>query len=240
MISKNDVKYIQSLFHKKTRDEDRLFIAEGPKLVKELIESNFVMKDLFATGEWLDQNPGINGVTEITEKELQRISGLKTPNQVLAVVAKPALNDEPNERGCITLVLDGIQDPGNLGTIIRTADWFGIYQVVAGTDTADVYNPKVVQATMGSITRVKVWYKIIDEWLAKSPVPIFGALLTGADIYAYGKIEEGLLVIGNEGRGIRPEILPLIQKPLTIPSRGRAESLNAAVAAGIILSHVVG
>jgi TrmH family RNA methyltransferase len=123
---------------------------------------------------------------------------------------------------------------------LRIADWFGIYQVIASGDTADVYNPKTVQATMGSIARVGLWYKKLGEWLANATVPVYGALLNGADVYKTGKIKEGLLVIGNEGGGIRGDVLPFIQMPLTIPCRGKAESLNAAVATGIILSHILG
>jgi len=238
MISKNDVKYIQSLFHKKTRDAEGLFIAEGPKLVNELLESSLLIKQVYALPEWIEQHPNVEGVKIISEIELQKISGLQTPNQVLAVAIKPVLNTEPVLAGQLSLVLDGIQDPGNLGTIIRIADWFGVNQIIASEDTADIYNPKVVQATMGSIIRVKVWYKHLDEWVANVTVPVFGALLNGTNINNCEKIKEGLLIVGNEGRGIRPEILPFIQHPLTIPGRGKAESLNAAVATGIILSHI--
>jgi len=239
MISKNDVKYIQSLHHKKTRDKEGLFIAEGPKLLLELLSSQFEVKQLYALPVWMEQHPKINKATEITEGELEKITALQTPNQVLAVFKQPSLSDEPVLKGCLSLVLDGIQDPGNLGTIIRIADWFGICQLIASEDTADVYNPKVVQATMGSIARVKVHYKKLPDWLAQTTVPVYGALLNGENVYNTGEIKEGVLVIGNEGRGIRAEILPFIQKLLTIPGRGKAESLNAAVATGIILSHIV-
>jgi len=239
MISKNDVKYIQSLHHKKTRDKEGLFIAEGPKLLLELLSSQFEVKQLYALPVWMEQHPKINKATEITEGELEKITGLQAPNQVLAVFKQPALSNQPVLQGCLSLVLDGIQDPGNMGTIIRIADWFGICQIIASEDTADVYNPKVVQATMGSIARVKVHYKKLPDWLAQTTVPVYGALLNGENVYNTGEIKEGVLVIGNEGRGIRAEILPFIQKLLTIPGRGKAESLNAAVATGIILSHIV-
>ena len=239
MISKNDVKYIQSLHHKKTRDKEGLFIAEGPKLLLELLSSQFEVKQLYALPVWMEQHPKINKATEITEGELEKITALQTPNQVLAVFKQPSLSDEPVLKGCLSLVLDGIQDPGNLGTIIRIADWFGICQLIASEDTADVYNPKVVQATMGSIARVKVHYKKLPDWLAQTTVPVYGALLNGENVYNTGEIKEGVLVIGNEGRGIRADVLPFIKQPLTIPGRGKAESLNAAVATGIILSHIV-
>jgi len=240
MISKNEVKYIQSLYHKKTRDAEGLFIAEGPKLVNELIKANFDLKNVYALPAWAEQHTEVKGVTTITETELGKISALQTPNLVLAVLAKPPVNGEPVLADRLCLVLDGIQDPGNLGTIIRIADWFGLCQVIAGDDTADVYNPKVVQATMGSIARVNIWYKNLAEWLAQATVPVYGALLNGEDVSKTGKINEGLLVIGNEGRGIAAHLLPFIKQALTIPAKGGAESLNAAVAAGIILSHIVG
>jgi len=239
MISKNDVKYIQSLHHKKTRDKEGLFIAEGPKLLLELLSSQFEVKQLYALPVWMEQHPKINKATEITEGELEKITALQTPNQVLAVFKQPALSNQPVLQGCLSLVLDGIQDPGNMGTIIRIADWFGICQIIASEDTADVYNPKVVQATMGSIARVKVHYKKLPDWLAQTTVPVYGALLNGENVYNTGEIKEGVLVIGNEGRGIRADVLPFIKQPLTIPGRGKAESLNAAVATGIILSHIV-
>ena len=201
MISKNDVKYIQSLFHKKNRDAEGLFVAEGPKLVNDLLTGGLKLKQVYALPAWAKQHPGLAGVTIVTEADLERLSFLQTPNQVLALVGKPALSPTPILQGQVGLVLDGIQDPGNLGTILRIADWFGISEVIASDDTADLYNPKVVQATMGSIARVSVWYKQLDAWLATVTVPVFGALLNGADIHYYGKIKEGLLVIGNEGRG---------------------------------------
>jgi TrmH family RNA methyltransferase len=158
---------------------------------------------------------------------------------VVAIAEKRKLASEPLLKNKITLVLDGIQDPGNLGTIIRVTDWFGIDQIVASTDTADLYNSKVVQSTMGSITRVSVWYKDLTTWLSKSSVPVYGALLNGENIYYLKPIHEGLLVIGNESRGIRENILPFIKHAITIPKKGAAESLNAAMATGIILSHLV-
>ncbi len=239
MISKNDVKYIQSLHHKKTRTQEGVFIAEGPKLVQEFLGSQFEVKQVYALLSWLEQHPEISNVIEVTEAELEKIAALQTPNQVLAVIKQLTLTGEPVLQNCLSLVLDGIQDPGNMGTIIRIADWFGIYQIIASEDTADIYNPKVVQATMGSIARVTVHYKKLPEWLAQAAVPVYGALLNGENIYTAGEIKEGLLVIGNEGRGIREDVLPFIQKPLTIPGNGKAESLNAAVATGIILSHIV-
>lgn len=239
MISKNEIKYIQSLFQKKNRDTHGLFIAEAVKLVDELLNSDFHMQEIYATKEWIHAHPSTPGVTLIEPFELEKISALTTPNQVLAVVKKNIPLHEPLDKGQLTLVLDGIQDPGNLGTIIRIADWFGITQIVAGNDTVDLYNSKTVQSTMGSICRVQVWYKELSSWLANVKLPVYGAMLNGDDINKAKRLNEGYIVIGNESKGIRQNILPFIQYPLTIPAKGKAESLNAAVATGIILSHLV-
>jgi RNA methyltransferase, TrmH family len=239
MISKNEIKYIQSLFQKKTRDEEGVFIAEGTKLINEVLESDIVIKKIYAVEEWLTEHNQQHNAIKVEPEELKKISNQSTPNQVLAIVEKKKLTSEPSLKNKITLVLDGIQDPGNLGTIIRISDWFDIDQIVASTDTADLYNSKVVQSTMGSFIRVKVWYKDLTTWLGKSNVPVYGALLNGANIYHLKPIEEGLLVIGNESNGISENILPFIQHTITIPKKGFAESLNAAVATGIILSHLI-
>lgn len=239
MISKNEIKYIQSLSHKKTRDEDEVFVAEGTKLVNELLSSDIVVKKIYAVQEWVKIHAHLNIVTTISETELKKISGQQTPNQVLAIVEKKKIKTDPPLKGNITLVLDGIQDPGNLGTIIRIADWFGIAQIVAAVDTADIYNSKVVQSTMGSIIRVDVWYKELETFLNKADVEIYGALLQGENIYTHPKVSEGIIVIGNESQGIRKNLLPFIHHAITIPKKGNAESLNAAVATGIILSHLL-
>ena len=238
MISKNELKYIQSLYHKKVREETGLFVAEGAKLVNELLHSDFVVKKLYAVKEW--RAPvDFDALNIIEQFELEKISNLSTPNQVLALVEQKKLLQEPVQKNNLVLVLDGIQDPGNLGTIIRIADWFGITQIVASEDTADIYNSKVVQSTMGSIIRVNAWYKNIEQWLKIATAPVYGALLNGVNIYETPKISEGILVIGNESKGIRSNILPYIQHVITIPAKGNAESLNAAVATGIILSHLL-
>lgn len=239
MLSKNEIKYIQSLSHKKTRDESGVFIAEGVKLVNELLQSNIAIKKIYATEEWSGEHQYIPDIIIVKEEELKKISALSTPNNVVAIAVQKRLIKEPLLKNKITLALDGIQDPGNLGTIIRIADWFGIEQIVASIDTADVYNSKVVQSTMGSIIRVHVWYKELEGWLKNVEVKIFGALLNGENIYATQKIDEGVLIIGNESKGIRENILPFIQHAVTIPKKGKAESLNAAVATGIILSHLI-
>lgn len=244
MLVKQKLKYIQSLGQKKFRLQEKLFIAEGPKLVKELLETNSSMvNEVFALKEWISENEKILvkiPVTEISEIELERISQLTTPNKVLAIARQFDEDIEIITKGKITLALDCIQDPGNLGTIIRTADWFGVEQIVCSNDSAEVYNPKVVQATMGSIARVKVFYTDLKEWLAEqTDVSIIATTLDGQDISSVKKIKEGIIVFGNESKGISAEILELSNVKLSIPKKGKAESLNAAVAVGIVISKLI-
>lgn len=240
MLSKNEVKYIQSLYHKKQRQQDGLFIAEGPKILSELLASNYIIQKIYAIGNWVANNATVTSPTvAITTDELQRITNLQTPNQVLAIVQQKTPLDVPDFTNQLTIVLDGIQDPGNLGTIIRNADWFGITQIICSPNTVELYNPKVVQSTMGSFTRTNIWYTDLATVLANVQVPIYGALLQGQSIYQVSKSKAGILVIGSEGNGISNELLPLITNPITIPKIGGAESLNAAVAMGILVSHLV-
>ncbi|MGZ8541920.1 MAG: TrmH family RNA methyltransferase [Chitinophagaceae bacterium] len=244
MLGKSQAKYIQSLGQKKVRDEEGVFVAEGPKIVAELLASpDADIIQLYALHDWITVN-GIdyNGaeVIEVGENDLAKISQLATPNKVLAIVKKLETNDQLSTKGVISLVLDTIQDPGNLGTIIRIADWFGLTQIICSKDCADMYNPKVVQSTMGSIVRVKMLYTDLAPWLAEQKdVFIYATALEGQNVTAMKKISEGLIVIGNESKGISPGILELVDVKITIPRVGNAESLNAAVATGIILSHVV-
>ncbi len=240
-IIKSQVKYIQSLGHKKFRDQERIFAAEGPKIVGELLGAgNMRCVELYATKDWTPPAglllPVLN---EVSLSELERVSLLSTPNQVLALFEKPQF-PPPVFAGSITLVLDGIQDPGNLGTIVRTADWFGILRIACSPESADVFNSKAVQSTMGSVSRVQVLYEEPVELIRANPgLPVYAAVLGGKPLFGQERIREGMVVIGNESRGIRPELLALATRTITIPGAGRAESLNAAVAAGIILSHVV-
>lgn len=237
MISKSEVKYIQSLSQKKNRDAEGVFIVETPKGVNELLQSGAVINHIYATEGWQLPTTIPVSYTLIPEYQLQRISQLQTPQSVLAIAKKPPL-PALSFNNQLTLLLDGIQDPGNLGTILRTADWFGISNVIATTDTADCYNPKVVQSAMGSVLRVHVWYTADAAALvAGAGVPVYGALLQGENVYTKRCIQEGLLLIGNESKGIRPPLLPLVQHPVTIPRVGKAESLNAAVAASIIIAQ---
>ena len=241
MITKNQVKYIQSLGQKKWRDSEQVFIAEGPKLVKELLlAENCKIIQLYALKEWSDSSKADAPTIEVSVDELQKISQLSTPNQVLAIAKKIEWESEAIIKGNISLALDEIQDPGNMGTIIRLADWFGINNIFCSMNCADAYNPKVVQASMGSITRVRMEYTDLHLFLEKNnELRIYATTLDGRDITKIEKLGEGIIVIGNESQGISDEILALANVRLTIPRKGKAESLNAAVATGIILSHLI-
>jgi TrmH family RNA methyltransferase len=237
MLTKSEVKYIQSLQQKKFRDEQGIFVAEGPKLVKELLDSgHFRCQELFVTEEMTEWTQGLSIRPRlISSAELERISGLQTPNAMLALFEKnnPA---EVDPAGKITLLLDDIQDPGNLGTIIRTADWFGVRNIVASTSTADCYNSKVVQSTMASLGRVNILYTEPEAWVRQYPdLPVFAASPQGSDIRTIQPPAEGILIIGNESKGIRHALMGQADQLLKIPGKGTAESLNAAVAAGILM-----
>ncbi|MCZ2298326.1 MAG: RNA methyltransferase [Chitinophagales bacterium] len=236
MLSKNEVKYIQSLCHKKQRQQERVFIAEGAKIIEELLASNYVVKKLFVTEKYLLQNRFTNAViTEVSTQEMDKISLMDNATDVLAIVEQKP-NEMPAVKGKLNLVLDGIQDPGNFGTIIRIADWYGIENILCSNDTVDLYNNKVIQSTMGSFVRVNVWYGDLKTVFQKNLLPVFATVLNGKNLYEQNKITEGFLIIGNEGKGIREDTLSFVQHSLTIPKKGGAESLNAAVATGILLS----
>jgi TrmH family RNA methyltransferase len=240
MLSKNEIKDIQRLRLKKFRDEQQLFIAEGPKLVSELLaHTPGHAQKIYAVPSWLDDNGAIlhNIFHEaITGIELEKISGLQTPNEVVGVFRQ--FEVRPPEAKGLVLYLDGVQDPGNLGTIIRIADWFGVREVVCGEGTTDLYNTKVVQATMASICRVHIYYDKNDEWISHQSLPKYAATLTGDSVYETDPPPDMILIIGNESKGIRPQIEEQLSQQITIPKAGDAESLNAAVATGIILSHL--
>ena len=237
MVTKSELKYIQSLSDKKVRLETGCFIAEGVKLVGEMIAAGYPLKAVYALDSWESPDTSLE-VTRIEAFELEKMSMLQTPNQVLAVAMMPQKKETLDLAGPLTIVLDGIQDPGNMGTIIRTADWFGITQIVASEDTVDVYNPKVIGATMGSFMRVSVTYKNLADWMPTIKLPVYGALLEGENVFTIKTPQKGLLVIGSEGKGIRENILDFITHPVTIPKIGEAESLNAGIAAGIIVAQL--
>ena len=252
MISKSQTKLIRSLEMKKHRQREGLFVAEGPKVVGDLLAAGFEPHQLFATEEWAATAP-LSSIL-VTPDELRKLSFLQHPQHVLAVFPIPQLNfnsqssaramlacyqrDTRNLKSQLTLALDGIQDPGNLGTIIRIADWFGIDTIVCSPDTADAWSPKVVQATMGSIARVRIVYTDLQEYLSKSTIPICGTLLDGENIYAQKLPQEAIIVMGNEGNGISPAIRQLVTHRLLIPPfRPGAESLNVAIATAITCSE---
>ncbi|MGZ5190376.1 MAG: TrmH family RNA methyltransferase [Flavisolibacter sp.] len=240
MLSKKEIKDIQSLSQKKHREELMSFIAEGPKIVGEFIQLiPTQIEKIYATKDWLKTNASLlpDKTLEVSEKELERISQLKTPNKILAIV-KQFQNIEPVAYDFI-LYLDTIQDPGNLGTIIRIADWFNVKNIVCSEGCADMYNSKIVQSSMASLARVKIYYDKNDKWLLKQNIPIYAASLNGQSLYDHPKILNGILLIGNESKGIRQEYMDLAKFKITIPRQGNAESLNAAVATGIILSHLL-
>lgn len=241
MISKNQIKLIQSLKQIKFRREYGLFVAEGKKIVEELIRSDIRVKEIYGVLEWMEEHKeleekGSIALHRVNQKELERVSNLTTPNQVIAVCYIPKLDLNVSSSGKVRLALDGIRDPGNLGTIIRTADWFGVNEVICSDDCVDVYNPKVVQATMGSIARIKVFYTDLAEYLSGCGKHIYATVLDGESIFT-SSVDEGVFVIGNESKGIRQEVLNQATHRISIPSHGGAESLNASVAAGIVLAY---
>lgn len=246
MLSKTYTKYIQSLHHKKFRDAGNSFIAEGNKVVLELLHSGkFECDQVLGKEEWLKENEIVireyykGPLQAIEDHELVKLSAFSTPNYVLGVFKK-AKPQKPVLKGKLTLALDAIQDPGNLGTIIRIADWFGIHEIICSENSVEQYNPKVVQSTMGSLGRVNVTYEGLPEWLQENNnIPKYAAALNGKNIKELGKIKEGIIIIGNESKGISSEVLALASEKITILKMGHAESLNAAVATGIILSHIV-
>lgn len=244
MISKNELKYIQSLYHKKARDKEKAFIVEGPKMVAELLQSPFETLKVWTTHDkWLQKYPKAP-IELVSLQQLESASHLKTAHEVLALAAMPATPEKPPTSHIepqLVLALDAIRDPGNMGTLIRIADWFGVNAIVASADTADIFNPKVVQATMGSLFRIPVYYTDLQQYLSGSKTAVYGALLSGAPLGSFPlpvPLMEGVLLIGNESTGIREELLPYITQAVKIPAFGQAESLNAAIAAAILLGHV--
>lgn len=240
MITKNTVKFIQSLKLQKYRNEHQLFVVEGRKMVEELLKSDFETTLLFATERYLDehelQDPRLETVTEV---QMEQMSGQDTPPGLLAVARIP--EQKPLASKGMVLALDGIANPGNMGTIIRTAEWFGIRQVVCSKDCVELWNPKVIQATMGSVFRMQVTYTDLERFLEDTKTAgkaIYGALLEGTNLFRMTSWEEGVIVIGSESHGIRPGVLPYITHPITIPRAAGSvtESLNASMATGIILA----
>ncbi len=237
MVSKNQIKLINNLQQKKFRISNNLFFAEGQKVIHELLHSEFKLNHLFATDAIFDDFD-VDTKTLVSQTELNKISALATSNSCLAVFEIPR-NKKTNNKD-LTVVLDDIRDPGNLGTIIRLCDWFGICQIVCSQETVDVYNPKVVQATMGSLARVQVAYCDLIEFISNSELPVYGTFMDGTNVYKSELPSKAILVFGNEANGISKKIEKLIQKRISIPRFGsiqKTESLNVATATAIILSE---
>lgn len=247
-LSKNKIKYIHSLELKKNRKTEKAFLAEGHKLVGDLL-GHFHCRLLAATDKWFINNKELqlNDVGEtliVNEEELSRASLLKTPQQVLAVFDQPEYSTDPSVIGhSLCLALDDIQDPGNLGTIIRLADWFGIEDVFCSPQTADIYNPKAMQATMGGIAHVRIHYTPLSDLIRnlETDIPVYGTFLDGENMYGEKLSKNGLIVMGNEGNGISPEVGSLINRRLYIPNyptgRETSESLNVAIATAVVCAE---
>jgi TrmH family RNA methyltransferase len=237
MLSKNQIKRITSLQQKKYRNEYQLFIAEGIKVIQELFQSHYIVEHFYTT------NPDLS-ISEapipeiITESDLKKISCLKTPNDCLAVFRIP--KPKPINLNGLVVCLDDVRDPGNLGTIIRLCDWFGVEQLVCSPETADVYNPKVIQSTMGSISRVNLVYTDLNKFLENSILPVFGAFMEGENVHESALPEKAILVLGNEANGISKSLESKISSKISIPRFGqlqKTESLNVATASAILLSE---
>ena len=255
MITKNDIKFIQSLKQTKSRKENKMFLVEGNKLVDELLSSNFKAENILVTDLWLEKFPEMAGRLPfydiISQKQMEQISCMVTAPGIIATAHTPSYNINPEDaENEFIVALDGINDPGNLGTIIRTADWFGIKKIVCSRDCADAWQAKTIQSTMGSIFRIEIMETNLEGFLNKInstgvasriTTPIYGALMEGENIFTK-KIEKknGVIIIGSESHGIREDVLPLVTSPIHIPRAkdSKTESLNASVAAAIIISTI--
>lgn len=244
MLSKAQIKYIRSLNQQKYRKEHHAFIAEGDKIVREWLDSDASIQHIAAVESWAAQNEALIArhssatLSTISEQELNSISTLKTPNQVLITVAIPAVTENLPVSGW-SIALENVQDPGNMGTIIRIADWFGIPNIVCSEDCVDIYNPKVVQSAMGGHLRVKLFEANLPEFVALQKRPVIAATLNGKSLYDLQPFPEAVLLIGNESKGLTPALVKQATCEATIPKGGGAESLNAAVSTGILCSSLL-
>lgn len=237
MVSKNQIKFITSLQHKKYRIKHNLFIAEGVKVIQEFLDSNYVLEHLYET-DFLFEQVSASQKTLIKEDDMKRITAFSSASSCLAIFKIPTPT-KIMDNGVI-VALDDIRDPGNLGTIIRLCDWFGITQIVCSQETVDVYNPKVIQATMGSISRVSINYIDLKDYVSKSKLPVYGTFMEGNNVYSEELPGEAIIILGNEANGISKELEKIIEHKLSIPRFGsiqKTESLNVASAAAIILSE---
>ena len=251
MLSLNEKKYLNLLKQKKYRQKYGFFIAEGDKIVSDFIHSNWEIHEIFALKEWIDkipekELPATSKIHIIDAHELKKVSSLKTPHNVMAVIKVPERNTgfkiQPEK---LVLMLDEIKDPGNFGTIIRTANWFGIRDIICSDDSVDVYNPKVIQSSMSALIHVRVWYQDLKtslEQFNKANVPVYGTFLSGENIYDASVTSGGVILMGNESRGIAAELEPYITRKITIPAflpskKDTIESLNVASATGIVCAE---
>ena len=245
-MTKNDVKDLQALRTAKGRKERGIFAVEGNKLVEELLDSRFMINNIFVTEQWIEKNPvlakKIVDYEIITSKQMEQISNFVTPPGIFATAMMPKYKIEAKyAEKELVLLLDGINDPGNLGTIIRTADWFGIKKIVISEDTCDPWQPKAIQSTMGSIFRVQIAETDVVRFLKEVKAPVFGALMQGKNVFQTNiKNNQGVVIIGSESHGIRENVMPFVSCPINIPraAGSQTESLNASVAAGIIISEI--
>lgn len=243
MISKNKAKFIKSLQLKKYRKAEGAFVVEGGKSVLELLKSGFQIREVYVTPSFFDANEALlkqyaDRLLIATEKELESAGSLKSNNAALAVASLPAEQPPAFDKRDFLLALDDVRDPGNLGTIVRIADWYGIYQLLCSEETTDAFAPKVVQACMGSLTRVKVSYGNLKSLISSSGLPVYGAVLNGKSVHEEHFAAQGIILMGNESNGISKELLTLVDHPVTIPGLGGAESLNVAVATAVICDNM--
>lgn len=241
MLTNNQIRFVKSLQQRKHREESGLFVVEGVKMVEELFSSEWKIDQLYGTEQFANAHPDISNDSsfiQVSNKDLERMSGLKSSNHVLAVTEKSQYDAVVNvAESELCLALDEVRDPGNLGTIIRLADWFGINHIFCSSTSVEVYNPKVVQSTMGSLFRTKVHYVDLASFLADCNAPKYGAVLNGDGLYEADLKQQGILVMGSESHGISPEIDAQLTDRLTIPAYGKAESLNVSMATAVLLAE---
>jgi TrmH family RNA methyltransferase len=246
VLSINKIKYIKSLHDKKNRQEFNTFIIEGKKIIEDTLNSNYVVKNVYVTDEILDNFNIKTNIEQISEQEMKKISALKNSTNILAVVEIPPKKEPKITEKELVLCLESIQDPGNFGTIIRTANWFGIKNILCSLDTVELYNQKVLQATMGAFTGVNVYYidleQYIKQYKEKYNNNIYGTFLEGENIYKKNLNNKGILIMGNEGKGISEKLEKLVTEKLLIPKNDKAiaESLNVSIATAVVISEILG
>ncbi len=241
MLTKAEIKLVRSLAEKKHRQETGLFLVEGAKSVEEVLASDFETRFVIASAAFAKKIAGKTTRIEIvSQEELEKLGTLETNDTAIAVVKQKIAGTAERETSGITLVLDEVKDPGNLGTILRIADWYGVKHIIASKNSADFYNAKTISASMGSFTRISVAYEDLKEYFAKNTLPVYGAFLSGENIRGIAFPKDGVLVMGNESNGISKALEPFITKKITIPRHGRAESLNVAIATAVLLDNWMG